>query len=162
MKGIVYKEQKIDSKDKEIMKALFENGRMSIADIAKRTKLRRDTVARRLQTLQKEDIITGFVPIINPPALGYPNISLLLIRLKTGKEENLQKFQQNLVTNKYTIHISKLIGKYNYFTVVVYENINHLNKILEDIKKIIPDFIEDIEVIQVVEEPKFENMSGLL
>lgn len=162
MEGIVYQPQKIDQKDKQIMKILFQDGRMSIADIATKTKLRRDAVARRLKRLQQDKIITGIVPIINPPALGYPNISLLLIRLKAGKDQETKKFQQYLVANKYTVHISRLIGKYDYFAAVVYENLNNLHQILEDIKTYIPNYIEDIEVIQVVEEPKFENMESLL
>jgi Lrp/AsnC family transcriptional regulator, leucine-responsive regulatory protein len=161
--GIVYGvEQKIDAKDKKILKVLFEDGRMSIADIANKTRLRRDSVARRLKRLRKDKIITGFVPVINPPALGYPNIAMILLRIKSGNDASKKKFQDKLVENKFIVHVSKLIGKFDFNCVVIYENTNHLNQIVENIKTYVPNFIENFELFQIVDEPKFEKMSDLL
>ena len=163
MAGIVHgMKQKVDTADKKILRALFEDGRMSIAEISKKTGLRRDSVARRLKRLRKENVVTAFVPIINPPALGYPNISILLLRLKAGSGEDRQKFQKKLVANKFVVHVSKLIGKFDFFCAIVYEHTNHLNKIVEEIKAYVPNFVEDFELFQVVEEPKFERMADLL
>jgi DNA-binding Lrp family transcriptional regulator len=161
--GIVYGvEQKVDAKDKKILKVLFEDGRMSIADIATKTRLRRDSVARRLKRLRKDKVITGFVPVINPPALGYPNVALMLFRVKTGNDASKKKFQDKLVGNKFILHVSKLIGKFDFNCAVIYENTNHLNQIVEEIKTYVPNFIDNFELFQVVDEPKFEKMSDLL
>src|SRR3989338_4099941 len=93
MSGIAYGiKQKLDASDKKILRILFQDGRMSIADISEKTGLRRDSVARRLRRMRKEQIVTAFVPIINPPALGYPNIAIILLHIKTGNEENSRKW----------------------------------------------------------------------
>lgn len=163
MTGIKYGlEQKVDAADRKIMKALFEDGRLSIADLAKKTNLRRDSVARRLRRLVKEQVITAFVPVINPPALGYPNVAQMVIRTKTGDEAGKKIFQNGLVRNKFIIHVAKLIGKYDFFCALVYENTDHLNKLIEEIKSYRPNFIDDFELFQVASEPKFENMEGIL
>lgn len=162
-KGIKYGlQQKIDAKDKKIMKALFQDGRMSIADIAKKTGLRRDSAARRLKRLVKDQVITSFVPIINPPALGYPNVALLLLRTKTSNTESKEEFLSKLKGNKFIVHISKLIGKYDFYCSIIYTDANHLNKIIEDIKDYVANYVEDFELYQVAEEPKFEDMEALL
>ena len=159
--GIIYgKEQQVDEKDKKILKALFEDGRMSIADIANKTKLRRDSVARRLKKMTKEQIVTGFVPIINPPALGLPNVAILLIRLRV--KGNRELFLKQIVANKFVVHVSQLLGKFDLYCSVLYENTNHLNQIIEEIRHYVPDLVDDFEMYQVVNDPKFEKMDDLL
>lgn len=153
---------KIDAKDKKIMKALFEDGRMSVANIEKKTGIRRDSVARRLKRLVNEKIITGFPPIISPSAVGHPNIALLIIRTKTGKEESKEKFLKKLISTKTVVHISKLIGKFDFYCAILYKDTSHLNEIIEGIKNYVPNYIEDFELFQVADDPKFEDMRGLL
>jgi hypothetical protein len=55
-----------------------------------------------------------------------------------------------------------LIGKFDFNCAVIYENTNHLNQIVEEIKTYVPNFIDNFELFQVVDEPKFEKMSDLL
>jgi len=152
----------MDSKDKKIMKALFEDGRMSVTNIEKRTGIRRDSVARRLKRLVKTKVITGFIPIINPPALGYPNVALLILRTKTGKDEMKEKFVKKIVSTKSIVHVSKLIGKFDFYCAIVYRDTAHLNDIVENIKNYIPNYVEDFEIYPVADDPKFEDMRGLL
>ncbi len=159
--GIIYgKEQKVDEKDKKILKALFQDGRMSIADISNKTRLRRDSVARRLKKMRKEQVLTSVVPIINPPAIGLPNIALLLIRLKIKSNKDI--FLKKVIANKFIVHVSQLLGKFDLFCSILYENTNHLNKIIDEIKHYVPDLVDDFELYQVVNEPKFEKMEDLL
>lgn len=153
---------RVDEKDKKIMKALFDDGRMSVADIEKKTRIRRDSVARRLKRLVNSKVITGFTPIINPPALGYPNVSLLILRTKTGKNELKEKFLKKLMNEKSIVHVSRLIGKFDFYCAIVYRDTYHLNEIIESIKNYVPNYIEDFELFQVADDPKFEDMSGLL
>lgn len=162
MVGMVDVKYKIDEKDRKIMKSLFEDGRMSIADIAKKTGLRRDTVARRLKNLVKQKVIAQFIPIINLPSLGYPNVATLILRVKSTTDTDKKRFQKMLVGNKFTCYVSRWVGKFDFYCAIVYKDTNHLNNIVEEIKNYIPNFIETFELFQVVEEPKFEDMDALL
>lgn len=152
----------VDAKDKKIMKALFENGRMSVTEIEKKTHIRRDSVARRLKKLVKGKIISGFTPIINPPALGYPNIALVILKTKTGQDVMREKLLKKMIATKFIIHISKLIGKFDFYCAIIYRDTTHLNEIIEEIKNYVPNYIDDFELFQVVDDPKFEDMRGLL
>ena len=120
---------------KKILRVLFEDGRMSIANIAKKTGIRRDSVARRIKRMKDEKIITGILPVVNPTALGVPNIAILLLRVKTSSEIDSKSFLNKLIANRYIVHVSKLIGKFDYYAAIVYENTGHLNEMLENIKK---------------------------
>ena len=159
MEGIRQKEPyNLDNKDKAIIRVLFEDGRMSIAEIAKKTLLRRDSVAYRLKKLQQEEVIIGFVPAINPPSLGLPNISILLLRLRSTTEEEKKEFLKKLVANKYISYISSLIGRFDFYAALIYKDTNHLNEIIKLIRSYVPNLVEDYETYQVAEEPKFEQM----
>ncbi|MFH1585667.1 MAG: Lrp/AsnC family transcriptional regulator [archaeon] len=153
---------KVDEKDKKIMKALFDNGRATVAELEKKTGIRRDSIARRLKKLTDSEVITGFTPIINPPALGYPNIALLILRTKTGKDESRETFLKKLIGTNSIVHISKLIGKFDFYCAIVYRDTSHLNEIIEKIKNYVPNYVEDFELFQVADDPKFEDMRGLL
>ncbi|MBR9677050.1 Lrp/AsnC family transcriptional regulator [Candidatus Woesearchaeota archaeon] len=152
-----YNKMLIDSKDKKILKALTQDGRMSISQLAKTTGLQRDSIARRLKKLKKEKVILNIIPIIDPVSLGYPNIASLLIRVKAG-EDSKKKFQQKMVANEFVTYISKLIGKYDFYCSFIYEDTHHLNSIVKEIKSYIPDFIDELELFNVVEEPKYEQI----
>jgi Lrp/AsnC family leucine-responsive transcriptional regulator len=151
----------VDEKDRKIMKALFDNGRMSVAEIEKRTRIRRDSIARRLKSMEKEKIIS-FVPFVDPKAIGLPNFAVLMIRVKTNPSESRKKFIEKIKGNKYVFHFSKLIGKFDFYSTLVYKDTSHLNNLIEELKSYVPNFIEDFEVYQVAEEYKIEDMSELL
>jgi Lrp/AsnC family leucine-responsive transcriptional regulator len=163
MAGVLYGvAQKVDQADKKILKALFQDGRMPVSEIAKKTGLRRDAIARRIKRMLREKIIVGVIPIINPPALGLPNIGMVWLKLKSTTEEEHKRFLHKLVENRYLVYVAKLLGRYDFYCAIVYKDINHLNAIIEEVRSYVPNLVEDYELFQVVDEPKFEKMDDLL
>lgn len=161
--GIKYTNKyEIDEKDKKIIKTLFENGRYSIAQISNKTGLGRDSVMHRLNKMQEKQLITGFQPIINPPTLGYPNVAQILLKTKLSAKENKIEFTKKLVKMPPIVHMANTIGKYDMFIALLYKDSQQLYSIIEDIKTAIPDYILEYEVLQVVDEPKFEDVEGLV
>ncbi len=154
--------KQIDQKDKKILKTLFEDSRATIAEIATKTGIRRDSVSRRLNRLRKDKIITGFIPLVDPAALGYPNVAILLFKLKTRNDADKKKFLKQLVSNKFVFRISKLIGKYDFQCSIAYENTTHLDSIVEEIKTYIPNIVDEFELYQVVDNPKTERIDDLI
>ena len=161
--GIEYtSEQKLDAKDKKIISALMENARYSIAEIAKKTGLRRDSVIYRIKKLSENKVIKGYQPIINPPALGYPNLAIILLKTKTINQKAKQDFINKIKSLPNVIHIFTLLGRFEYYLAVLYKTHEQLHLLLEEIRQIIPDYVQDYDILQVVDEPKFENMIGIV
>jgi DNA-binding Lrp family transcriptional regulator len=152
----------MDEKDKKIMKALFEDARATVAQLEKKTGIRRDSIARRLKKLRQDKIIETFSPIIDPASLGLPNTALLFIRTKTNPQKDKETFIKKSRENKFVFHFAKIIGKFDFFIGLFYKDTSHLNELIEKIKGSVPNFIEDFEVFSVAEEYKTEDMSGLL
>ncbi|MFA6461089.1 MAG: Lrp/AsnC family transcriptional regulator [Candidatus Woesearchaeota archaeon] len=161
--GIKYtKEHPLDTKDKKILSALYENGRYSIAEIAKKTGLRRDSIIYRIKKMQENQLIMGFQPVINPPALGYPNIAIMLLKTKSLSEALQTQFIKKTKSLPQIIHLAIVLGKFNYYLVAVYKEHQQLYQLLEQVKSFVPDQVLDYEILSVVEEPKYESFLDLI
>ena len=154
---------KLDEKDKKILLSLAEDGRMSIADISIKTKLRRDAVARRIKKLRKEGVLERINPIINPVALGVPNLCYVVLRIKMGEEENRKTFVNHLIQMKYLYHVSELIGKYDFILIFFYKDMAHLDTMVQDVKSVVPNYVLDFEIFQTnSKDVKLEKIECLL
>ncbi len=162
-KGIKYvQKQELDEKDKQIIKTLFENGRYSIADIAKKTGYRRDSIMYRIKKMEENSVITGFQPIINGPAIGFPNVATILLKNKMTTQHEKEEFIKKLMHISPIVHIATTIGKYDMQLAIMYKSTEHLYKIIEEIKTAIPGYVMEYEVLQIVDEPKFEDVESLI
>ena len=156
------KEYQLDKKDKKILLALLENGRYTVAQIAKKTGLRRDSIIYRIKKLEENKIILDFQPLISAPALGFPNVAQLLLKTKISNKEDKDFFIKKLKQEPTIVHISITIGRFDIYLAIIYKEHTELYKTIEQIKSIKPDYILDYEILQVVDDPKFEDMEGLI
>ncbi|MEK6959653.1 MAG: Lrp/AsnC family transcriptional regulator [Nanoarchaeota archaeon] len=162
-KGVAYTEKyDLDTKDKLIIGALFENGRYSIADLSKKTGIRRDSALYRLKKLQKEKVILGFRPIVNCPSIGYPNIAVVLLRTQSRQTGDKKDFIDKIKHKPSIIHIATTLGRFDYYLVILYNQHDDLNRTLEEVRIAKPGYVLEYEMLQVVDEPKFDDILGLV
>jgi Lrp/AsnC family leucine-responsive transcriptional regulator len=81
----------LDATDRAILEALFDDARMSLKDLAQRVGLSSPSTAERLRRLQERQVIRGFMPDVDPAALGYTLQAMVRIRPLPGKLEAVQK-----------------------------------------------------------------------
>jgi DNA-binding Lrp family transcriptional regulator len=70
----------LDGTDLEIVELLEEDGRRSVADIAKRVTLSAPAVKRRVDRLEQLQVITGYTALIDHAKLGRPLEAFLELR----------------------------------------------------------------------------------
>lgn len=68
--------------DREILKRLQMNGRVSYSDLAEELGMPRATLYRRVEVLKKERVIRGYAAILDPAKLGYKFLAFVLIRAR--------------------------------------------------------------------------------
>lgn len=160
---IIYGEEfKIDEKDKKIIEALYKDGRATIAQIEKKTGIRRDSVSYRIKRLLKKDVLSCVTPIINPGKLGYYLINNVMIKTKIGTTEQEENFVRQLKNNKFIIYFASLSGRWDFQLTICAKNPEQFNEIMKEIRSIENNYIVDFEITTIVREFKFENASGLL
>ena len=77
----------IDSLDARLIEELRENPRVGLLEISRRLEVARGTVQARLAKLEQRGVITGYGPEVEPEAMGYPILALMLLDLAQGRLE---------------------------------------------------------------------------
>lgn len=84
----------MDNKDRQIIRALQQNGRMTNQDLAEAVNLSPSPCLRRLRNLESSGAIRGFSVDADPVAYGLPLTVFVRIRLERHNEEDVQRFER--------------------------------------------------------------------
>jgi Lrp/AsnC family leucine-responsive transcriptional regulator len=143
----------IDEFDRQIIAALQEDGRMPVANIAERASLSSTPVSRRLKRLEDEGIIRGFAPILDARKLGFELDVYVLINLHAHNDENIGRFEQEILANPYVIACHAVTGDMDYLLHVLARDMEHLSQITLKSLVRIPG-VRDVKSIIVLETIK--------
>lgn len=83
---------KLDQFDQAILNVLGGEGRISIADLARRIGLSKSPTQTRLKRLEAEGIITGYRALVDPIRLGLDHVAFVEVRLSDTREVALTTF----------------------------------------------------------------------
>jgi len=85
----------LDELDRGILQELNIDARRSHREIAHRLKVSPTTVSARIERMERQEVIRGYVPLLNDEALGWDLAATVGIRISKGKlrevEERLAK-----------------------------------------------------------------------
>ncbi len=149
-------------RDKEILRVLAQDPRTSIADIAREIEAQRDTVAYRIGRLERKGVISKYHTILDPQALGLSVFMLALIKMNPVGGEAVASFVEKLVAHPHVTHVSRLLGRYDYFVQIAAEDVVAFDQVLDEIKAMQPGIIADIEIANIIDGLKTDDFSGLL
>lgn len=76
----------LDRIDRQILTYLRQDGRMSLASIAKEVGLSGPAVHERVRKLEQNGVIAGYSVILEPEALDRPNVAFVMVTLSEGDE----------------------------------------------------------------------------
>jgi len=71
----------VDDTDRELLRQLAADGRLSHAELARRVNLSRPAVHHRLRRLEATGVIRGYRADLDWPAIGYPLTVFVLVRV---------------------------------------------------------------------------------
>lgn len=103
------KPTKIDETDKNILRSLAKDARMSLVKIAQTTKSSAKVVAYRLRRLQEEKVILCYRPIINNELIGFTSYKVLFY-LTNVIGEKLAQFKNYLKSLPPVMYIVDEVG----------------------------------------------------
>ena len=97
----------LDRVDQAILAELQRDGRVSVADLARRISLSASSTADRLRRLADGGVITGYTALLAPEALGYPITAFVRLRYPLG---NHKPFHDLLGTTPEIIEAHHITG----------------------------------------------------
>ncbi|MEL7258323.1 MAG: Lrp/AsnC family transcriptional regulator [Pseudomonadota bacterium] len=84
----------LDAMDRRLLSVLQKQGRISNAELAEAVSLSASACHRRVQRLEADGYIKGYVALLNRRKMGVPTTVFVEITLTTQAEEILEAFEQ--------------------------------------------------------------------
>ena len=82
----------LDRHDRAILDILAGEGRIPVAELARRIGLSKTPTLARMRRLEKAGIITGYRAMLNPIRLGLAHVAFVEVRLSDTREAALRAF----------------------------------------------------------------------
>jgi Lrp/AsnC family transcriptional regulator, leucine-responsive regulatory protein len=76
----------LDKIDRQILRLLRQDGRMSHAAIAKTVGLSGPAVHERVRKLEQSGVVAGYAAILDPEKLNRPHVAFVMVTLSEGNE----------------------------------------------------------------------------
>jgi DNA-binding Lrp family transcriptional regulator len=118
----------VTDKDWKILKALKENSRLPIRDIAKKTGLRPSTVHDRIGKLVEEKVIEQFTIKLNNKSVGENFIVFMFVT--TTKD-----LEPSFFNNVHIKEVFGVTGEYDLILKLKFGDIEEFNKFIIDLRK---------------------------
>ena len=104
----------MDRIDRNILLALQERGRLTLAEIADRVRLSVSSSHRRLRTLEATGAITGYRAVIDPSAVGLDFEALVFVTMRSGEKATLTAFESAVTELPNVVSAQRLFGEPDY------------------------------------------------
>jgi len=109
----------MDSRDRQIIRALQKDGRMTNQELAETVNLSPSPCLRRLRNLENSGAIRGFSVDVDPKTYGLPITVFVRIRLERHNEEDVRHFESRVQTIDEVLECHVLTGAMDYQLRVV-------------------------------------------
>lgn len=81
----------LDDLDRQILRLLGRNARLSYREIAVKLGVSTSTVSARIKRLEDEHLVRGYIPDLDPRALGLELTAIIGLRIGHGKLLDVQR-----------------------------------------------------------------------
>jgi Lrp/AsnC family transcriptional regulator for asnA, asnC and gidA len=123
---------KIDELDLKIISHLQENGRIPVAELAKKLNQPENTVRYRIERLLKNGVIRRFTALVDPRALGLNVSAAVMFKVDPKK---LDQLLEKLTSMKDVTNIYQLSGEWDLIAVVFAKDIQDLHERIEELRR---------------------------
>ena len=112
----------LDEMDRRLLRVLQKRGRISNADLAEAVNLSASACHRRVQRLETDGVITGYVALLDKRRMGVPATIFVEITLATQAEEVLEAFETAVARVPDVLECHLTAGAADYVLKVVAED----------------------------------------
>lgn len=122
-------DRRLDRIDLKILRILQRDGRLTNADVAKRTGVSPATCHRRTQRLFDLGFITGVSAHIEPDAVGLGALVMVGVVLDRSTPESFTAFEEAVTTMKEVLDCNLVSGDFDYLLKIRVRDIADFNRL---------------------------------
>jgi Lrp/AsnC family leucine-responsive transcriptional regulator len=142
MKRLRSQNGSIDTTDAKILRALAEDARVTMADLARKAGLSAPSVTERVRRLEEAGIVTGYAARIDPAALGMPLAAYVRIRPMPGQLEKVAEVLNGLEA---IVECDRVTGEDCFIARAHVRSMQDLERVID---QIIPFAMTNTSIIQ--------------
>ncbi|MBN3037686.1 MAG: Lrp/AsnC family transcriptional regulator [Candidatus Diapherotrites archaeon] len=136
----------------KVLKSIVSGARKSIADIARETKLTRQTVYRTLKNLEADGTIQEFTTTVRPSRLNLELKCYMLIH--TSAQGDYTELEAAVASIPEVSQMHYILGRYDVIIEACLRNKNELRSLIQKIEKV--KQVEKSETFLVVDTMKYK------
>lgn len=138
----------LDKMDWKIIKQLKNNSKISSVDLAHKLKTNVNNIIRRINSLNKKEIIERFYPILDMKKLGYTEYTFIS-RIDPSYEKKISEFIEFTKKDPRFVIVIKAVGYVNLYFAFLSKDHDELGEITNKIEKIFGDGMLETHKIEV-------------
>lgn len=147
--GTIKEAIKLDLIDKKILYLLSENARFSNTYLAKKLKIKRETIAYRLKRMMEQDFLHGYLTLLDHRRLGFKNY-MVYLKLKTLTNE--KELLNYLFNFEEISRLKNCSGSYDVQIVFSVKSEEEFSELFEKITNQYHQIIQSYDILEILEE----------
>jgi Lrp/AsnC family leucine-responsive transcriptional regulator len=117
-----------DETNRQILRELQEDGRLTVAELGRRVALSPPAVAERLARLERDGVIAGYRAEIDPRALGLSLTAVIRVRPAPGQLANVAELAQRTPE---VVECRRITGEDCYIATAHVRDVEHLEEVID-------------------------------
>ena len=109
----------MDTKDRQILRELQRDGRLTNAELAERVNLSPSPCLRRVRNLERAGVIDRYVAIVDREAAGYPVTAFVQVTLARHDKEVVDAFEKRARETPQILTCHLMTGSSDYLLQIV-------------------------------------------
>lgn len=146
----------MDKFDERILQALKSEGRMSNVDLSERVGLSPSATLRRVQELERTEVIKGYRAILNSEPLGIGFIAYVAIGLASHSKQAQLEFEEHVQFVDEIVECHNITGENEYLLRIETSSLASYKRIHADVLGECEQ-VKSITTMVVMESPKDER-----
>jgi Lrp/AsnC family leucine-responsive transcriptional regulator len=122
----------MDAYDRNILKWLQDDGRITNVELAERIHLSAPQTLRRVRTLEESGVIRRYAALVSPAAVGLEVMAFVSLSLDRGHARNVREMERNVMAFPEVIECHSVSGDFDYLLKVVAADLKSLSLFLTD------------------------------
>ncbi len=143
----------IDEFDEIILQTLEENGNITNVDLARTIGLSPSATLRRVQELERLEIITGYKAIVDRTKLGINFRAFILIGLNDHTKKSQKAFEKAVLNAQEVVEVHNITGTNEYILKVETSGMAHYKILHTEVLGTLPQ-VHSIQTIVILESLK--------
>ena len=131
----------LDGRDRAILAALQDNGRLSNAELAEKVNLSPSACLRRTKLLEESGLVAGYTMLLDQRACGKPGNAFVFVSLDQQGRQTLNAFEEAVADIAEIMECYLLAGQADYLVRVIYADAEDFERIHTEILTQLPGVV---------------------